>query len=106
MEVVFCDLDSSVLHGTDRQSAVGDTFLEYALGHTRAHARVHTHTHTHTNTHILTRMDTPAQVVHSPYRGVLHCVTQVYKQEGLRAFFKSYRTTLVMNIPFITMHFT
>jgi len=47
-----------------------------------------------------------AQVVHTPYRGVLDCVSQVYKQEGLRAFYKSYRTTLVMNVPFITMHFT
>jgi len=45
-------------------------------------------------------------VAHSPYRGVLDCVSQVYKAEGLRAFFRSYRTTLVMNVPFIAMHFT
>ncbi|KAJ9517047.1 hypothetical protein QJQ45_002565 [Haematococcus lacustris] len=46
------------------------------------------------------------QVVHSPYRGVLDCVRQVYHSEGPAAFFRSYRTTLVMNVPFIAMHFS
>ena len=46
------------------------------------------------------------QVSNTPYRGVSDCVHRVYREEGLRAFFKSYRTTLFMNVPFIAMHFT
>ncbi|GFH20141.1 uncharacterized protein HaLaN_17218 [Haematococcus lacustris] len=30
----------------------------------------------------------------------------VYHSEGPAAFFRSYRTTLVMNVPFIAMHFS
>lgn len=45
------------------------------------------------------------QVAHSPYRGVMDCITQILRKEGPGAFFKSYRTTLVMNVPFTAIHF-
>lgn len=45
------------------------------------------------------------QVYGSPYRGVMHCAASVFKQEGLRAFYRSYTTQLSMNIPFQTTHF-
>lgn len=34
------------------------------------------------------------QVSHSPYRGVLHCAQSTFQEEGLRAFYKSYWTTV------------
>lgn len=42
----------------------------------------------------------------SPYRGVIHCVTSVYRKEGIRAFYRSYATQLTMNVPFQSIHFT
>lgn len=45
------------------------------------------------------------QVSHSPYRGVLHCAQSTFQEEGLRAFYKSYWTTLVMNVPYTALHF-
>jgi len=55
---------------------------------------------------------TPAEVVKqrmqmccSPYKGALNCARTVYKQEGLRAFYRSYPTALSMNIPFQATHF-
>ena len=38
------------------------------------------------------------QVANSPYRGVLDCVLRVRREEGLGAFFKSYRTTVSFSI--------
>eukprot|EP00878_Enallax_costatus_P017113 GHUV01017968.1.p1 GENE.GHUV01017968.1~~GHUV01017968.1.p1 ORF type:complete len:292 (+),score=66.20 GHUV01017968.1:790-1665(+) len=46
------------------------------------------------------------QVAHSPYNGVMDCVRKVLRQEGVGALYKSYRTTLLMNIPFTAMHFS
>ena len=34
------------------------------------------------------------QVRHSPYRGLLHCAQATWREEGLRAFYKSYWTTV------------
>ena len=34
------------------------------------------------------------QVARSPYKGVMDCIVRVFREEGLRAFFKSYRTTV------------
>ncbi len=34
------------------------------------------------------------QVVHSPYRGISDCVTRMLREEGIGAFYKSYRTTV------------
>lgn len=45
------------------------------------------------------------QLRHSPYRGVLDCVKKTMKEEGIGAFYRSYRTTVVMNIPFTAVHF-
>jgi solute carrier family 25 iron transporter 28/37 len=45
------------------------------------------------------------QVSHSPYGGILQCVRDTYKAEGTRAFFKSFWTTLVMNVPYTAIHF-
>ncbi|KIY96601.1 Mitoferrin-1 [Monoraphidium neglectum] len=46
------------------------------------------------------------QVAHSPYKGTLDCVKQVLRQEGVGALFRSYRTTIVMNIPYTAVHFS
>ena len=46
------------------------------------------------------------QLSNSPYRGVWDCVKRVLKEEGFRAFYASYRTTVVMNAPFTAVHFS
>ncbi|GLC46405.1 hypothetical protein PLESTM_001867900 [Pleodorina starrii] len=46
------------------------------------------------------------QLEGSPYRGVMDAARQMLRHEGVGAFFKSYRTTLVMNVPFTAMHFS
>jgi len=45
------------------------------------------------------------QVFNSPYKSSLSCVTDVWKKEGFRAFYRSYLTTLTMNIPSQSIHF-
>jgi len=45
------------------------------------------------------------QVSHSPYTSITQCVRDTYRQEGPRAFFKSFWTTLVMNVPYTAIHF-
>ncbi|XP_020581866.1 mitoferrin-like isoform X2 [Phalaenopsis equestris] len=57
---------------------------------------------------VFTPMDTVKQrlqVGSSPYRGVADCVRRVLKEEGFRAFYASYRTTVLMNAPFTAVHF-
>ncbi|GLT80715.1 hypothetical protein SLA2020_521400 [Shorea laevis] len=39
------------------------------------------------------------------YRGVWDCTKTVFRQEGIRAFYASYRTTVLMNAPFTAVHF-
>ncbi|KAL8129861.1 hypothetical protein V2J09_019016 [Rumex salicifolius] len=39
------------------------------------------------------------------YRGVWDCVTRILKEEGVGAFYASYRTTVIMNAPFTAVHF-
>lgn len=46
------------------------------------------------------------QMYNSPYRSVVACMKGVYKNEGIKAFYRSYSTQLVMNIPYQTIHFT
>lgn len=46
------------------------------------------------------------QLSSSPYKGVLDCVRRVIKEEGYRAFYASYRTTVLMNAPFTAVHFS
>ncbi|KAJ7541885.1 hypothetical protein O6H91_10G081000 [Diphasiastrum complanatum] len=60
------------------------------------------------NDAVLTPMDVVKQRLQlscSPYRGVLDCIKKMLKEEGLRAFYASYRTTVLMNIPFVGVHF-
>ncbi|PWN41931.1 putative MRS4-protein of the mitochondrial carrier family [Ceraceosorus guamensis] len=42
----------------------------------------------------------------STYRSVLTCASDVYKREGLRAFYVSYPTTLAMTVPFTAVQFS
>ncbi|KFM22815.1 putative mitochondrial carrier C8C9.12c [Auxenochlorella protothecoides] len=45
------------------------------------------------------------QVSHSPYRNIFHCAKSTYRHEGLSAFYRSYWTTLVMNVPYTALQF-
>lgn len=45
------------------------------------------------------------QLRRSPYRGVFDCMQRILKEEGVNAFYKSYPTTILMNIPFTAVHF-
>ncbi|EMD00188.1 hypothetical protein BAUCODRAFT_145495 [Baudoinia panamericana UAMH 10762] len=46
------------------------------------------------------------QVHNSPYRSLVHCARTVFHNEGLRAFYVSYPTTLTMTVPFTALQFT
>lgn len=57
---------------------------------------------------VFTPMDTVKQRLQlksSPYKGVADCVGRVLREEGIRAFYASYRTTVVMNAPYTAVHF-
>ncbi|XP_021289015.1 mitoferrin-like isoform X4 [Herrania umbratica] len=45
------------------------------------------------------------QLKSSPYKGVADCLRRVLMEEGIGAFYASYRTTVVMNAPFTAVHF-
>lgn len=45
------------------------------------------------------------QLNSSPYKGVLDCVKRVFREEGIGAFYASYKTTVVMNAPYTAVHF-
>ncbi|KAL3530937.1 hypothetical protein ACH5RR_010259 [Cinchona calisaya] len=45
------------------------------------------------------------QLSSSPYKGVLHCVKRVLREEGVGAFYASYKTTVLMNAPYTAVHF-
>lgn len=45
------------------------------------------------------------QMYNSQYKSVVSCVKDVYLKEGLRAFYRSYSTQLVMNLPYQSVHF-
>ncbi|ORX67638.1 mitochondrial carrier [Linderina pennispora] len=45
------------------------------------------------------------QLVGSSYRNIADCAATVMRKEGLRAFYVSYPTTLIMNIPFQSIQF-
>ncbi|KAI6239488.1 hypothetical protein M3Y99_00566600 [Aphelenchoides fujianensis] len=45
------------------------------------------------------------QMKFSPYGGSLECARCVYRTEGLTAFYRSYTTQLMMNVPFQAVHF-
>lgn len=57
---------------------------------------------------VMTPMDVVKQRLQlksSPYKGVWDCVKRVVREEGVGAFYASYRTTVVMNAPFTAVHF-
>ncbi|XP_053946226.1 mitoferrin [Anastrepha ludens] len=45
------------------------------------------------------------QMYNSKYKSVIGCMKDVYRNEGITAFYRSYSTQLVMNIPYQTIHF-
>ncbi|KAJ0028616.1 hypothetical protein Pint_34942 [Pistacia integerrima] len=57
---------------------------------------------------VITPMDVVKQRLQlksSPYKGVADCVKKVLVEEGIGAFYASYRTTVLMNAPFTAVHF-
>lgn len=46
------------------------------------------------------------QMYDSPYKSVAECARKVFQQEGISAFYRSYTTQLVMNLPYQAIHFT
>lgn len=45
------------------------------------------------------------QMYKSPFKTSLSCAQHILKQEGLKAFYRSYFTQLTMNLPYQTIHF-
>lgn len=45
------------------------------------------------------------QMYNSPYRTVRQCAQSVFRTEGARAFYRSFTTSLTMNLPFQCTHF-
>jgi len=45
------------------------------------------------------------QVYGTPYRSSLDCARKIFAQEGWRAFYYSFGTQLVLNIPYQSLHF-
>ena len=39
------------------------------------------------------------------YKGIIDCTISTWKTEGIKAFYISYPTTLLMSIPFQSIHF-
>jgi solute carrier family 25 iron transporter 28/37 len=46
------------------------------------------------------------QMSGSPYRGVVDCVSATVRAQGVGALYRSYPTTLAMNVPFTAIHFS
>ena len=46
------------------------------------------------------------QMTHSPYAGVWDCLRGTVREQGFGALYRSYPTTLAMNVPFTAIHFT
>ena len=46
------------------------------------------------------------QMTHSPYAGVWDCARGTVREQGFGALYRSYPTTLAMNVPFTAIHFT
>ncbi|KAH7365341.1 hypothetical protein KP509_18G021700 [Ceratopteris richardii] len=45
------------------------------------------------------------QLPGNQYSGVIDCARRLLKDEGIRAFYASYRTTVIMNAPYTATHF-
>ena len=46
------------------------------------------------------------QMQNSPYIGTIDCIKGTVRHQGFWALYRSYPTTLAMNVPFTAMHFT
>ncbi|GAB0098998.1 Mitoferrin [Sergentomyia squamirostris] len=46
------------------------------------------------------------QMYNSPYNSVIQCMKSVYKAEGMTAFYRSYFTQLLLNLPYQAIYFT
>nr|XP_045618519.1 mitoferrin-1-like [Procambarus clarkii] len=44
------------------------------------------------------------QMYNSPYRSCFDCLRKLYRSEGVKAFYRSFTTQLVMNVPFHAIH--
>lgn len=58
---------------------------------------------------VLTPMDVVKQRLQLPgkrYLGVLDCIRKMLGEEGIKAFYASYRTTVIMNAPYTAVHFS
>lgn len=44
------------------------------------------------------------QMYNSSHKKILSCASSIYQNEGLKAFYRSYTTQLIMNIPFHCVH--
>jgi len=45
------------------------------------------------------------QMCNSPFKNTLECMRCVYQVEGIHAFYRSYLTQLLLNVPFQSVHF-
>lgn len=45
------------------------------------------------------------QMIYSPYCSSIECIKCIYHIEGFYAFYRSYTTQLLINIPFQSIHF-
>lgn len=45
------------------------------------------------------------QMYNSPFKSIVQCARGVYEAEGIRAFYRSYSTQLIMNLPYQSIHF-
>ena len=57
---------------------------------------------------VFTPLDTVKQrlqLANSPYSSLTDCVRRTLRDEGWRAFYRSYKTTLIMNVPFTAVQF-
>lgn len=58
---------------------------------------------------VLTPMDVVKQrlqLFDNGYKGVKNCIERILREEGIKAFYASYRTTVIMNAPFTAAHFS
>ncbi|KAI5078699.1 hypothetical protein GOP47_0006370 [Adiantum capillus-veneris] len=57
---------------------------------------------------VFTPMDVVKQRLQLPgnaYQGVIDCIRRTLREEGIKAFYASYRTTVIMNAPYTATHF-
>uniref|UniRef100_A0A8C5MWN5 Mitoferrin-1 n=1 Tax=Leptobrachium leishanense TaxID=445787 RepID=A0A8C5MWN5_9ANUR len=57
------------------------------------------------NSHVANVVKQRMQMYNSPYRSMLDCIRTVGRTEGVGAFYRSYTTQLIMNVPFQAIHF-